>query len=92
MSQQNLLFSYFEKTLVAEIRAAKAEGRYFEGVSDLSGSSISERPQPQVLAPWFLSVNSADMLAQLCQDENGAAYSKPCRFFSHVIADGCTAW
>ncbi|KAK9855114.1 hypothetical protein WJX84_007868 [Apatococcus fuscideae] len=49
VSQQNLLFSYFEKTLVAEIQAAKSEGRYFEGVSDLSGSNISERPTPQVL-------------------------------------------
>lgn len=64
VSQQNLLFSYFEKTLVAEIRAAKAEGRYFEGVSDLSGSNISERPQPQVQLLVFSrsSVFPADMI------------------------------
>ncbi len=53
VSQQNLLFSYFEKTLVAEIQAAKSEGRYFEGVSDLSGSNISERPTPQVCLAYL---------------------------------------
>ncbi len=33
---------------MAEIRAAKAEGRYFEGVSDLSGSNITEILKPKV--------------------------------------------
>lgn len=47
MARQNLLFSYFACTLTAEIRAAKAEGRYFEGVSDLSGSNITEILQPK---------------------------------------------
>ena len=37
---QNLLFGYFLETLRAETRAAKAEGRYTEGVSDLSGSDV----------------------------------------------------
>ena len=48
VSRQALLFSYFACTLSAEIQSAKAEGRYFEGVSDLSGSNISrasEKPQ-----------------------------------------------
>ena len=48
VARQNLLFSYFACTLTAEIRAAKAEGRYFEGVSDLSGSNITEILQPKV--------------------------------------------
>lgn len=38
MARQNLLFAYFAATLAAEVRAAKAEGRYFEGFSDLGGS------------------------------------------------------
>ena len=38
---QNLLFGYFLETLEAETRAAKAEGRYTEGVSDLSGSDVT---------------------------------------------------
>ena len=37
---QNLLFGYFLETLKAETRAAKAEGRFTEGVSDLSGSEV----------------------------------------------------
>jgi hypothetical protein len=40
--------SYFAATLAAEIAAAKAEGRYSEGVSDLLGSSITVKGQPQV--------------------------------------------
>lgn len=48
VARQNLLFSYFACTITAEIRAAKAEGRYFEGVSDLSGSNITEVHEPQV--------------------------------------------
>lgn len=47
MARQNLLFNYFACTLAAEIRAAKAEGRYFEGVSDLGGSHVS-KVEPQV--------------------------------------------
>ena len=50
VARQNLLFSYFACTLTAEIRAAKAEGRYFEGVSDLSGSNITEILKPKVRA------------------------------------------
>ena len=48
VARQNLLFSYFACTLAAEIRAAKAEGRYYEGVSDLGGSHVS-KVEPQVL-------------------------------------------
>ena len=36
-ARQNLLFNYFAATLAAEVRAAKAEGRYFEGMSELAG-------------------------------------------------------
>lgn len=55
MARQNLLFTYFTCTLSAEIRAAKAEGRYFEGVSDLGGSHVSKvEPKVRHLAnsPW----------------------------------------
>lgn len=56
VARQNLFFNYFACTLAAEIRAAKAEGRYFEGVSDLGGSHVS-KVEPQVFlmhlpAPW----------------------------------------
>ena len=48
VSRQALLFGYFSCTLAAEIQAAKADGRYFEGVSDLSGSNIARAAEPQV--------------------------------------------
>lgn len=49
VERQTLLFNYFACTLAAEIQSAKAEGRYFEGVSDLGGSSIARKTdKPQV--------------------------------------------
>eukprot|EP00775_Hariotina_reticulata_P007699 gene7699-7898_t len=49
LGRQNLLFNYFAATLAAEITAARAEGRYNEGVSDLQGSSIKRARPPQLL-------------------------------------------
>ena len=46
-ARQNLLFAYFTAALGAEIRAAKAEGRYFVSICDLGGSHVSHA-QPQV--------------------------------------------
>ena len=39
--RQNLLFNYFCATLQAEVHAAKADGNYSEGVSDLPAASIT---------------------------------------------------
>ncbi len=49
VSRQNLLFNYFFATLAAEVAAAKAEGRYSEGVSDIGGSNIAPAGPPAVL-------------------------------------------
>lgn len=49
LGKQNLLFNYFAATLAAEIAAAKAEGRYSEGVSDIHGSSIKLARPPELL-------------------------------------------
>lgn len=40
LREQNMMFAYFAETLDCEIKLAKAEGKYTEGVSDLGGSSI----------------------------------------------------
>lgn len=48
VAKQNLLFNYFLSTLAAEIKAAKEEGQYSEGVSDLPVSDLAEPPKPQV--------------------------------------------
>ena len=54
VARQNLLFAYFTATLGAEIRAAKAEGRYFEGVSDLGGSHVSKvEPKVRCWCPHY---------------------------------------
>ncbi|GAB4817714.1 hypothetical protein N2152v2_004760 [Parachlorella kessleri] len=49
VARQNLLFNYFQATLSSEIRAAKAEGKYFEGVSDLPGQRVQRKGEPVVL-------------------------------------------
>ncbi|KAK3286832.1 hypothetical protein CYMTET_5621 [Cymbomonas tetramitiformis] len=54
VAQQNQIFSYFAAVLAAEVRAAKSEGKYSEGVSDLPASSLQEEGAPKVLFenPW----------------------------------------
>ena len=48
LARQNLLFNYFFLTLTTQIQTAKAEGKYSEGVSDLSGGKLVEVKEPQV--------------------------------------------
>lgn len=48
LARQNLLFNYFFLTLTSQIQTAKAEGKYSEGVSDLSGGKLVEVKEPQV--------------------------------------------
>ena len=52
--RQNLLFNYFGALLQADIRAAKAEGRYSEGMSDLPAAQISFACEPEVRAHDFM--------------------------------------
>ena len=63
VGHQNLLFSYFLATLAAEVKAAKEEGRYSEGVSDLPVSDIREPPPPQVLLSYDDYMASLQILA-----------------------------
>ena len=46
--RQNFAFNYFLAVLSADIRTAKAEGRYSEGMSDLPASQISFACPPEV--------------------------------------------
>ena len=46
---QNIMFAYFAETLECEIKLAKAEGKYTEGVSDLEGSSIRIDEESKVI-------------------------------------------
>lgn len=47
--RQQILFAYFQSTMDAEIRVAKAAGLYAEGVSDLPGQTVSKRGESRVL-------------------------------------------
>jgi len=43
VDRQNQLFAYFEAVMAAEVRVAKSEGKYSEGVSDLPASNIRQQ-------------------------------------------------
>ncbi len=61
-----MLFNYFMATLTAEIRAAKEEGRYSEGVSDLPVTNIHRPPEPQVRSdiPEHIFITSGSMVPE----------------------------
>ncbi|XP_057302346.1 uncharacterized protein LOC130636592 isoform X2 [Hydractinia symbiolongicarpus] len=49
VNKQNLIFGYFCKCLDAMTEAAKKEGRYNDGVTDIRGNSITLTGQPRVV-------------------------------------------
>lgn len=53
VERQNLLFSYFCECLNAAIETAKREGRFSEGVTDVSGSSITMVGAPKSVFTEF---------------------------------------
>ncbi|KAF6265497.1 hypothetical protein COO60DRAFT_1623874 [Scenedesmus sp. NREL 46B-D3] len=93
LGRQNLLFNYFAATLAAEIAAARAEGRYTEGVSDLQGSSISLARPPQLLWGDASSGSGAGAAAQTwantLQVDRGVAFEDAARRLAHESFPGC---
>ena len=49
--KQNLLFAYFVEVLEMLIAQAKKDGRYSEGVVDVTGEKIEVKGEPKALAP-----------------------------------------
>ncbi|KAK9814268.1 hypothetical protein WJX72_003136 [[Myrmecia] bisecta] len=85
VARQNLLFNYFACTLTAEIRAAKAEGRYHEGVSDLSGSH-TKKPKPQVL--WVDHYTGLETLRNDLVMDRGMSFEAACARLEHEGTGG----
>ncbi|DBA97285.1 hypothetical protein WJX77_012218 [Trebouxia sp. C0004] len=81
VARQNLLFSYFACTLTAEIRAAKADGRYFEGVSDLSGSNVTEILKPKTL--WVDPYNGLKTHQNDIIFDRGMSFAAACQKLEH---------
>ena len=76
-ARQNLLFNYFAATLGAEIRAAKAEGRYFEGMSELAG--VPKLKQVLFATPRMLVCITCDPVAEGPRNVCTAYSSGDCR-------------
>ena len=73
---QNLLFGYFLETLEAETRAAKAEGRYTEGVSDLSGSEVTiETSETLVKDPFDRDAAGAELKKTVVAVDRGVSFA-----------------
>ncbi|KAK9915021.1 hypothetical protein WJX75_003704 [Coccomyxa subellipsoidea] len=85
VARQNLLFTYFTCTLSAEIRAAKAEGRYFEGVSDLGGSHVS-KVEPKTL--WVDPYRGLRTLQHDLTLDRGLSFEAACRRLEHERKEG----
>ncbi|GAX76479.1 hypothetical protein CEUSTIGMA_g3924.t1, partial [Chlamydomonas eustigma] len=79
--EQNLLFSYFSATLTAEIKAAKTEGKYSEGLSDLVGRSV-KLVTTQTF--WHDSTNSGlSTKANVFSLDRGISYQEAVRRLQH---------
>ncbi|KAI7844526.1 hypothetical protein COHA_001884 [Chlorella ohadii] len=81
VGRQNLLFQYFQATLAAEIRAAKAEGKYFEGVSDLPGQSIQRAGEAQEL--WVDPFTGLPTLRHDLSIDRGMSFEAACARLAH---------
>ncbi|KAK9798140.1 hypothetical protein WJX73_007295 [Symbiochloris irregularis] len=81
VARQALLFNYFFLTLTAEIQSAKSEGRYFEGVSDLSGSNITMAGEPQVL--WVDALSHRPTLRHSVTVDRGMPFEVAQRRLAH---------
>ena len=69
---QNLLFGYFTETLDKEVSVAKADGRYTEGVADLSGSNIRIESTETILKDPFGS--GAELKKTLVSIDRGVSF------------------
>ncbi|KAF8066309.1 strawberry notch-like protein [Scenedesmus sp. PABB004] len=93
LGKQNLLFNYFTATLAAEIAAAKAEGRYTEGVSDLQGSSIRLARPPELL---WVGAGGGDgdagaagqTIVNTLEIDRGVSFEDASRRLAHEAAPG----
>ncbi|KAK9833324.1 hypothetical protein WJX81_006479 [Elliptochloris bilobata] len=88
VARQNLLFSYFAATLAAEVRSAKAEGRFFEGFSDLGGSLYGDAlPQLQPLWKDVHNERAVTFRHDLTLDR-GLSFDAALRRLDHERKDG----
>eukprot|EP00891_Asterochloris_glomerata_P001845 jgi/Astpho2/1845/e_gw1.00038.339.1_t len=76
LARQNLLFNYFFLTLTSQIQTAKAEGKYSEGVSDLSGGKLVEVKEPQTL--WVDNFSGLRTLRNELTLDRGMSYQQAC--------------
>lgn len=53
VKRQNLMFDYFSACLDANTKAAKREGRYSDGVTDVRGNSITMNSEPEEVFKEF---------------------------------------
>lgn len=80
VAKQNLLFGYFAATLAAEIRAAKAEGRYFEGMSELAGVPTLKQ-EPDVV--WTDRNSGLQTLRNILQVDRGMSFEVAVQRLEH---------
>ena len=80
---QNLLFGYFTEVLDQEVRAAKADGKYSEGVSDLSGTNITIENTSTILKDPFGS--GAELRKTIVAIDRGVSFEDACANFQRHV-------
>lgn len=78
--------SLVQAALQAEIRAARAEGKYFEGVSDLPGQNIGRDGDPQEL--WVDELTGLPTLRNDLTIDRGMSFEAAAARLAHERAGG----
>ena len=76
LKEQNLLFDIFCATLEAVIGAARKDGKYDEGIADLSGAAVSmEAPESSL---WTDPLTGAEMRSAVVSVDRGVSWHAAC--------------
>ena len=73
LAEQSTLFDAFSTALAAGIAAAKREGKYDEGISDVSGSSVSLVEEEATL--WRDPLTGAETRSAVVQSDRGVSHA-----------------
>ena len=86
---QTLLFNYFSSTFKAVISAAKAEGLYTEGISDVRAKNISGRADQSIL--WVDPVTKLETFKNEFIIDRGISYQEACTLMELERELGCSS-
>ena len=76
LKEQSLLFELFTQLLDSVITSARKDGRYDEGIADLSGASVTVEEEEALL--WRDPATGAETRSALVRVDRGVSWQKAC--------------